>query len=246
MAGWFDLFTGTGRGVKVALVDSGINPQHSHVRGIEGGIGILSKGNGQVTFTNDFGDRLGHGTACAGILRKKVPDVRLYGIKVFDSTLATSLPVLIEAIRWAVDHEMKVVNLSLGTTNPANAPALGEICRYAAGKGVILVAAGEAGKEVYPAVFPDVIGATMDPESDEYTYVHWYEDPVEFGACGWPRRLPGMPQRSNFRGNSFAATHMTGFVTLVLERYPGADVHEVRKILIANAARIERRVVGRG
>ncbi|MBI3988216.1 MAG: S8 family serine peptidase, partial [candidate division NC10 bacterium] len=212
MADRFDLFAYTGKGVRVALVDSGINPQHSHVKWIEGGIGIIPEGEGQVTFTDDFGDRLGHGTANAGILRKKAPDVQLYGIKVFDSTLATSVQVLIEAIRWAVDHGVKVVNLSLGTTNRANAPGLKEICDYAAEKGVILVAAGEDGKEVYPAVFPNVIGATMDPTSDEYTYVHWYGDPVEFGTCGWPRRLPGVPQRSNFRGNSFAATHMSGFI----------------------------------
>jgi subtilisin family serine protease len=59
----------TGTGVRIALIDSGVNPAHSHVDPIAGGVAFGTGLNGEVLQTSDYRDTLGHGTALAGILK---------------------------------------------------------------------------------------------------------------------------------------------------------------------------------
>ena len=63
----------TGRKVKVAVIDSGINAHHSHVQRVSGGVGIACDATGSIVFSDDYRDYDGHGTAVAGILRAKAP-----------------------------------------------------------------------------------------------------------------------------------------------------------------------------
>ena len=110
----------TGAGVRVAVMDSGINAQHSHVGFLAGGIAFSATEDGEVRESSDYADRLGHGTALAGILRAKAPQVELYAVKIFTDRLASSIAVLDTALRWAIEQRMQVINLSLGTTNVAH------------------------------------------------------------------------------------------------------------------------------
>ena len=64
----------TGTGVRIALIDSGVNPAHSHVDPIAGGVAFGTGLNGEVLQTSDYRDTLGHGTALAGILKFKAWD----------------------------------------------------------------------------------------------------------------------------------------------------------------------------
>ena len=105
----------TGRGVKVAVVDSGIEPNHPKIGPIAGGVGLYALADGCIQREDDFSDRAGHGTACAGIIRKLAPAAELYGIRVFDESLTTDGQSLVEAVAWAIEEGMDVVNLSLGT-----------------------------------------------------------------------------------------------------------------------------------
>src|SRR5262245_65842862 len=102
----------TGRDVRVAIIDSGVNPAHPHVAGVAGGVCINADGEGE-----NYLDYVGHGTAVAGAIREKAPGASLYAIKVFDQQLRTNAETIIRAIEWAVENEMDVVNLSLGTVN---------------------------------------------------------------------------------------------------------------------------------
>ena len=88
----------TGRGVRVAIVDSGVHAAHPHVGGVSGGIAIDADGAEH----EDFVDRLGHGTAVAAAIREGAPDAELFAVKVFDRTLSTNVRSLIAAIDWAV------------------------------------------------------------------------------------------------------------------------------------------------
>ena len=108
----------TGRGVKVAVVDSGIEPNHPKIGPIAGGVGFCTVADG-IQREEDFSDRAGHGTACAGIIRKLAPEAELYGIRIFDESLTTDGQSLVAAIAWAIEEGMGVVNLSLGTIDPA-------------------------------------------------------------------------------------------------------------------------------
>lgn len=103
----------TGRGVVIAIVDSGIHAAHPHVQGIAGGIAFDDQGR----LSSDLTDRLGHGTAVAAAIREKAPSATLLSVKVFGEKLATSGRALVEAIRWAASQQTALINLSLGTTN---------------------------------------------------------------------------------------------------------------------------------
>ena len=146
---------------RTAIVDSGIDASHPDVGEISGGVHIQIGEIGEILFLDDHADCAGHGTACAGIIRKKAPDAALYSVRIFDASLIANGRVLIAAIQWCIDNEMDVVNLSLGTTDVTFKKALQKVCRKAVDAGVILVAAeSNDGLESYPAVFPEVIGVT--------------------------------------------------------------------------------------
>ncbi len=69
----------TGRGVRIAVIDSGVHAAHPHVGGVAGGVAIRPDGSTEAGFV----DRLGHGTAVAAAIREKAPDAELFAIKVF-------------------------------------------------------------------------------------------------------------------------------------------------------------------
>src|SRR5437867_4680369 len=98
----------TGRNIRVAIIDSGVNPDHPHVAGVAGGVSIGPSGESDL-----YLDYLGHGTAVAGAIREKAPDAELYAVKVFDRALSTTVDILLHALDWCIDRKMDVINLSL-------------------------------------------------------------------------------------------------------------------------------------
>ena len=207
--------------VKVALIDSGVHPEHSHVGHVAGGIHfLLDETNAPVPLA-DYADQLGHGTALAGVLRSKAPDAELYAVKVFTDHLATSFPVLKAALEWTVTEGMHVVNLSLGLVNPAHRGPLEALVARAHAANVILVASSPPDRaDVLPACLPGVVGVAADETCgwDEY---HWLADqPVPFRAHPHPRPLPGPAQQRNFRGHSFAAAHVAAALARRVQRCP--------------------------
>lgn len=182
------------RPVKIAIVDSGIHPDHPHVGRIAGGIGFAGE---------DYLDRLGHGTAVAGAIRERAPAAELYAVKVFDRRLSAGMALLVRALEWCAAERMDIVNLSLGTARPIpEIPGLGV---------VVTVPNTIAGAiEVLPdeACPRDAFG---------------FRDGV-FYASPYPRAIPGVPVERNLRGASFAVANMTGFVARTLEEGPRGDV----------------------
>src|SRR5258706_127108 len=126
--------------MKIAIIDSGIHPDHPHVGGIAGGIAIA---------TDDYLDRLGHGTAVAAAIREKCPDAELYAVKVFDRRLSANIDVIVRALEWCAATQMDLVNLSLGTANPAHRPAF----ERGLANGPLVVSAAE----LLPGSLPGVI-----------------------------------------------------------------------------------------
>src|SRR5262245_29391808 len=127
----------TGRGVTVAVIDSGVHAAHPHVNGVAGGVSIGADGS----VTKDFVDRIGHGTAVTAVIKEKAPDAEIYSVRVFDRTLSTSVTTLIHALRWAVEAGVRLVNLSLGTSKAAHRGALAAAVADARRHGVIVVSA---------------------------------------------------------------------------------------------------------
>ena len=226
----FALRRATGRGVRIALIDSGVNARHSHVGFVAGGTTVSVEENGQVCFGEDYADRIGHGTALAGVLRAKAPQAELFAVKIFGDRLATSILVLDAALRWAIEHQMHVINLSLGTANPAHRERLATTVMDAETAGTIIVASSPPQEEpMLPASFPDVIGVAGDERCGWIDYLYLPESPIPFRAHPCPRPLPGPAQARNFQGHSFASAHVSALLALWCEIYPGKTTTDAKE-----------------
>lgn len=224
---------GTGKGVRVAVIDSGINPQHSHVRRVEGGIQVCRGRDGALNFRESWHDSLGHGTALAGVLRGQAPDVQLYSVKIFEKSLCAEAELVVAAIRWAADQNIDIANCSLSTENAADRSLLEEACEYALARGVLIVASTDGGtRDLFPACLAGTIAVAGDERCawDEYYYCPEKEI---FFAHPHPRPLPGRSQRLNLRGHSFAAAHVAAHLACIRELYPAASREEIIRTLIA-------------
>jgi hypothetical protein len=229
-------WTRTGKGVKVAVIDSGINAQHSHVRRVKGGVQVSRSEDGAVSLGEDWRDSLGHGTAIAGVLRAKAPGAELYSVKVFDKALHTHAEIVAAAIRWTADHKMNVANCSLSTENAEHRILLEDACDYATAQGVLLVASSDdRAQGLFPACLPQVIAVAGDDRCgwDEY---YWEEGAGGFRAHPHPRPLPRLPQRLNLHGHSFAAAHIAARIACIREQFPAAGREQIVDVLVANAA----------
>ena len=220
----------TGRGVRVAVVDSGVNPANPHVGRIAGGIGISPEGDEHT----ELADRLGHGTAVAAAILEKAPDVDLFVVKVFDGDLSTRAETLVAAIRWAARHGMRLVNLSLGTPNAEHTAALQEAVTQAHEHGTIVVAAGEQDRVRWlPGSLTGVVGVQLDWDCPrhECRRVSRADGTVVLGASGFPRPIPGVAPERNLKGISFAVANVTGLLARALEARPVASVADLVDLL---------------
>jgi subtilisin family serine protease len=219
----------SGRGVCVAIVDSGVHAAHPHVNGVEQGVAIRADGS----LDNDFVDTLGHGTAVTAAIREKAPDALLVAIKVFWHTLSTDAASLVGGIDEACRRGACVINLSLGTSNPAHRALLEGAADRARRHGAFIVAAGEDnGVHWLPGTIAGVVAARLDWDIPRHEYRVLEVDgrPV-VSASGYPRDIPGVPREWNLKGLSFAVANTTGFVARALEAIPGATAIQVLELL---------------
>ena len=223
--------------IRIAIVDSGIDASHSGVRDVAGGVHIQIEG--EVVFWDDHTDCAGHGTACAGIIRKKAPNAMLYSVRIFDDSLMADGRALIAAIQWCIDNEMDVVNLSLGTTDVTFKKSLQKVCRKAVDAGAILVAAESNDRgESYPAVFPEVVGVTGGVIYEPDGFYYRKDQRIECVARGDEQRVCWLNGKHIMTGgNSFAAPHITGIVARLLEQHPKCPVQDIRLLLKEKALR---------
>ena len=110
-----------GKGVRVVVVDSGVNPRHFHVGGRVDGARIYRGEDGGVHRGPEYQDTSGHGTAIAAVIRHVAPEADLFALKIFNGALATTPDVLEGALSYALQAGARVVNLSLGMGSAPNA-----------------------------------------------------------------------------------------------------------------------------
>ena len=223
----------TGHGVKVAIVDSGVAPNHPKIGPMAGGIALTVGPDGAIRQSTDHADCAGHGTACAGIIHRKAPAAALYSVRIFNESLQADSRLLIAAIEWCIEQGMDIINLSLGTTEVTQRDALLQFCQQAADQGILMVAAEhEEGRESYPAHLPQVIGVGAGPLQGPYDYYHRQGAAIECIARGDLQRLCWLePPEVMLAGTSFAAPHITGLLTLIRQAHTSASLAQVREIL---------------
>lgn len=226
----------TGRGVRVAVIDSGVHAAHPHVGGVVEGLQITADGEIQP----DFVDRLGHGTAVTAAIKEKAPLVDIIAIKVFDRALSTTARALARAIEVAIERDAHLINLSLGTTNHEHRAVLEPAGQLAAGARVAIIAAAPSRDEPWlPGALQHVVAVTLDWECprDRYRTIVLDTGRRAFSASGYPREIPGVPPERNLKGLSFAVANLTGFAARALEGRGRITSAELVTILAEGAHR---------
>ncbi|HUP27815.1 MAG TPA: S8 family serine peptidase [Chloroflexia bacterium] len=232
-----------GEGIKVAVIDSGIEASHPAIGGkLRGGVSITEGPDGPIEDPSPHDDHFGHGTACAGIIHELAPGCDLYSVRVLGERLTTRGGVFAAGLRWAIDNGMDVCNLSLGTPKRDFFAVLHELADTAYFKNIMIVtAANNLPIPAYPSVFASVISVASHDAEDPYLFYYNPEPPVEFGA-------PGINVRVAWRGgtwitatgNSFAAPHIAGLAARILSKHRHLNPAQLKVILRALSANMPR------
>src|SRR5919197_494071 len=228
----------TGGGVRVCVLDSGVEARHPLVGELDGSVAIVKTEDGEITVTEDVeGDLCGHGTACAGIVRSLAPKADIFSVRVLGAGFKGSGPVLLGGLRWAVEQGFDVINMSLSTTKRQFAELLHELADSAYFRRTVLVAsAHNMPVESYPWRFSSVISVGSHEEPDPLMFFYNPSPPVEFFARGvgveiaW---LGGGTIRSS--GNSFATPHIAGICALILSKHPELTPFQLKNVLYLTA-----------
>jgi|SRR5579875_380559 len=233
-----------GTGVKVAVIDSGIDAGHPDVGGhIDGYVAITEGPDGMVYSTDPHEDVFGHGTACAGIIKSIAPSCELYSVRVLGPNLGGRGNVFAAGLRWALDNGMDVCNLSLGTTKQAFYATLHDLADTAYFRNTMLVtAANNMPTPSFPSVYASVIAVAAHSELNPYLFYYNPQPPVEFGAPGIEVRLAWRAgSYITATGNSFAAPHIAGIVAKILGKHPNLTVFQMKAFLHALATNVRPR-----
>ena len=223
----------TGKGIRIAVIDSGWDRTCPDPRVLPG-IGLVDPADDLAMLrTDDDHDRVGHGTACINQILRIAPDARVHPVRVFGGDLETSPGTLQAGILWAIEQGVQVINLSLGTTLEGTLHPLYAACERARRQGIIVVAAGHNARSwSYPAIFENVIGVSAERFESPYEYRYLPDEAMECQAWGVEQPVVWLRgERVVKHGTSFAAPNIAGIVALLLERHPGATLEQVRELL---------------
>lgn len=229
----------TGAGVKVAIVDSGIDCNHPDLSdNCRGGYNFV--GNNTDLYDEDS---MSHGTHVAGIIAARnngtgvvgvAPEASLYAVKVFGANYTGGdMDTIVAGIEWAIENKMDVINLSIGLSGdiysvyPDYFKPLQDVCDKAYQAGIVLVAAvGNDDREIVavPAAFDSVIGVSATDINDQRAIF----DAKDLKASSYGTQVelaaPGLAIKSTVRGGGYsvlngtsqAAPHVAGAAALLL------------------------------
>ena len=238
----------TGRGVKVAVVDTGIEYDHPAVGDqVRGGVNIewddSVKDKLRYEKVDHPADLAGHGTACAGIIHNIAPEADLYSVRVLGTNMSGRAYQFAAGVDWAVENGMDVVNLSLSTSKQDYFAMFHSISDDAYFKNILLVsAASNFDEPSFPSLYSSVLSVASHAGRDPFTYYYNPSPPVEFGAPGIDLRVAWKDHSYVIStGNSFAAPHIAGIVTLIRAKHPQLTPFQVKSVLWACAANVHRK-----
>ncbi|WP_261131737.1 S8 family serine peptidase [Bacillus sp. Marseille-Q3570] len=229
----------SGKGVKVAVLDTGIDPTHPDLK-VAGGISFINE-------EANYNDLNGHGTHVAGIVGAAqntigtlgiAPGASIYAVKVLDKEGNGSQASVLSGLEWAIEHDIDIINLSL--TSPQGSYALKTMMDHVYNKGILIVAASGNGTQhtegidnvQYPARYGSVIAVGSINKEKKLSEFTRYGPTLELSA-------PGHEILSSFiggeyavsSGTSMAAPHVAGALALYMEKYPLKTNKEIRKLI---------------
>jgi subtilisin len=224
----------TGKGVKVCILDSGVEFDHPEIGVLAGSVAIsLDEDGNTIAATDTEGDLCGHGTACAGVVHSIAPDAEIYSVRVLGAGFKGSGNVLLAGLRWAVEQDYDVINMSLSTTKKAFSELLRDIADTAYFKRTVLVAsAHNMPVESYPWRFSSVISVGSHEDDDPLVFYANPDPPVEFFARGVDVRVAWLGGETiTATGNSFATPAISAIAALVLSKHPRLTPFQLKSVL---------------
>lgn len=225
----------TGAGVRVAVVDTGVDTTHPFLAGVikRSARAVQVEGGQYEVREEEHRDTAGHGTACAGIIHQVAPDAELWSVQVLGSDGRGSGDAFVAGLRWAIKQRVDICSLSMGTTSARFFGTLHDLADEAYYHGVVLVvAAANRPTMSFPALYPSVIGVSAVEEDDPLKLYYNRTPPVEFLAAGINVRVP-QPNGgwATLTGNSFAAPRVSGLCALIRARHPRFDTAGLKAVL---------------
>ncbi len=226
----------TGKRIKIAIIDSGINKNHPDLKErVVGGISFINN-------TEYWNDESGHGTSVAGVIGATdnifgvvgvAPESELYSVKVIGAS-GGKLSNFIQGLQWAIDNDIDIIVMSLGI--PVDSPSLHKIVDEGHSNGIILVAAsGKDGQIYYPAKYSSVIAVGSINENNELTSENGAGEELELVAPGADIISTSANGYASFDGTSMAVPHVAGVIALLKENNPLLSNNEIRAKLQRDA-----------
>ena len=234
-----------GQGVRIAVIDSGVATTHEGLSRVRAGFDIVNKKTSPNTWNDDT---LGHGSHCAGVIgaadlafgiRGFAPDAEIHACKLFPGG---QISQLIDALEYCIEHQIDVVNLSLGGAEPSEALEQQILRAKRAGIACIVAAGNSGGPVQYPASSPNVLAVAAIGKLDEFPPDSYHAEtltqsvdaygyfPAKFSCfgpqvavCGPGVAIASTVPPNNYAawdGTSMAAPHIAGLAALVLAHHP--------------------------
>jgi subtilisin family serine protease len=210
-----------GAAVRIALIDSGVDPSHPGVRG-RGRVAAAVRIDGDGTVRDEAvaRDELGHGTAVACALLDLAPGAELLVVRVFARQPRCAPRALAAALAYAAAQGVAFANASLGLGALDGGDLVAGAVRELLASGARLVAPATAhGLPCLPGSLPGVDAVVADANVPRRAPVlrrqgeraFWFASPLP------PPGVPGLPPAHVF-GDSLAVANVTGFLAAAVVR----------------------------
>ena len=232
----------TGNGVRVAVVDSGVNPRFPALRGRDGPVFDCKQGKDGLELTKldkaFNSDRTGHGSLVQSCLVSVAPDAQVDHFRVLDDQNFSDSSLLCYVLDHIIESGYKVINVSLGTSSEYHLPWLVSLMKRAYEANVVVVAAcSNVGNWLYPATFTYCVSVNAMLAAHAMQIRFHEASVVEFSAMGVNVPVAGPSDQSLFvSGSSYAAAHVSGLCARILELRPDFTPLDVKVLLREYAA----------
>lgn len=223
----------SGKGVRVAVIDSGWDRKTRHPQ-IRPGVCFVDSANDYaLSFSSDDHDRNGHGTACADLILRVAPRAEVTPVRIFGRELDTTPAILEAALLWAAAGGFDLVNVSAGTRRNDAVDRLAHACMRLGESATVVIASGaNSGGLVFPACFHHVIGVTRGRFADPFDFTYRPENVLECVANGSRQPVRSAAGRGTLaEGSSLATAQITGILALAFEHCPIDGIADARRRL---------------